>query len=666
MNLLRKNNLFDVEDIQKAKNNLLLKNISYQDIGNVLIDDGVMTVDRLKLNFYDRVNDRFLQSSLDDGNITLNIDDTNTIPSWLRYNQKDIKATIFVNDVKAIRYDSICNVCFTNDYDDIAIDKRPYLWDSENMNDYCQISESLNDIYSKDEFYNMLGLSTYSKCNYNSNMTFDDILVGKITFPQMEKMAGILDNTYKNILKLDRIPYTNTIQYGLGLLRDTPLRSTDISSSKYLNSIYSEIYAEYSSKNTEYVKNVNDVIDYINSNQDLFVSFRSNLSDVDSSDVLQLLELSKFKEKVHVHDDHLELSDLAINIYYPSPRNNLKTRKLITKLKNKYINIANPILQDNRNYYVFVHINKQIHAVDFVNIENDIDLSYISTTYSDFPYALNDNYGIIKVNTRLNEINKNDKYSSFSIGLFIDITEEHLTVLDTLVDLVDFEAFLEELASTGEDNGSNLLKFSNNLEEMAPLSFERKKMCYDNLQLQPIVYDPDYNRLFNRPNYLSCFSNDVQFLSLYKNLSEFETDAEKQLVREGLQIGSLGLQNIENVDIYGTNATMGFLTVSNSLIFKLDTPLYFPNDEDNKDKYIFSDDTEGTMKWKKIPEFNVEDVMKTKGIVKMHNKMIYDDNATYTIQLLKNVHDEINNELNKIKDELRAITENEKFLNYLN
>ena len=231
--------------------------------------------------------------------------------------------------------------------------------------------------------------------------------------------------------------------------------------------------------------------------------------------------------------------------------------------------------------------------------------------------------------------------------------------MDTLVDLVDFTAFLEELYVTGVDNGSNLMRFSCNLEEIAHLNFARKLECYDNLQLQPIVYDPDYNRLYNRPNFLSCFSNDCEFLSKYRNLNEFVRLEEKENVRTALQVGTLGLQNIENVEMYGDDMNFGFITIRDGLRFD-NNPLY----EEDYEYYVFGDE-DGHFEWRRLPEYDDTESDK-KGITKMFNEMLYDDNGTYTIELLRRTYDELSNELTRLKDELRDIKEHHNFLEYLN
>jgi len=657
MNLLRKNNLFDVYDIDKARNNLLMKNIALQNNTNVNITGGNITIDSFRLKNYDSTNDRFLQCT-DEGEIVLHEEDVDTIPSWLRYNQEDIAVTIFQNDINVVRYSSLCNVATNSDYN--GLENKPYLWDYVNSNDFCVDDSNLDDIYRINEIFRQLGLNEYSRCNITNDMTFENIEIkSNVKITNLLDSHGLLDISFKNTLILDSIPRTSVLTQGLGILRNQPLASTDISTSYFLNSIYEELYSEYTSKNTEYVDNVNRVIDYIRSNQEDFVSFNNNLGDVDREEVISRLELDKLRDKVIVNDDNIDFTDLTVEFVYPSIYKNLKTTKLIDKFYRTYIDIPEPILQDNRNYYVFMHINKELNGNDYINLGEDIDLKYISTEYADYSYASEDKIGIIRLHESINDENRYETLSSMNINGFINVTETHLQDMDTLVDLVDFTAFLEELYQTGVDNGSNLMKFSCNLEEIAHLNFARKLKCYENLQLEPIVYDPDYNRLYNKPNFLSCFSNDCEFLSKYRNLNEFVELDEKENVRNALQVGTLGLQNIENVEMYGTDMNFDFLTIRDTLRFD-NNPLY---DEDNE-YYVFGNE-DGYVEWRRLPEYD-DRIRDVKGITNMFNEMLYDDNGTYTIGLLKRTYDELSDELRQLKDELRDIKEHQNFLEYLN
>ena len=51
---------------------------------------------------------------------------------------------------------------------------------------------------------------------------------------------------------------------------------------------------------------------------------------------------------------------------------------------------------------------------------------------------------------------------------------------------------------------------------------------------------------------------------------------------------------------------------------------------------------------------------------KMYDEMIFDDNATYTIKLLKQTYDELSNELTELRKELDDIVKSQNFLQYLN
>ena len=103
----------------------------------------------------------------------------------------------------------------------------------------------------------------------------------------------------------------------------------------------------------------------------------------------------------------------------------------------------------------------------------------------------------------------------------------------------------------------------------------------------------------------------------------------------------------------------GFLTLVEILRFD-NNPMY---DEDYE-YYVFGR-SDGEFEWRRLPEYDNEDPEK-RGIVKMYDEMIFDDNATYTIKLLKQTYDELSNELTELRKELDDIVKSQNFLQYLN
>ena len=660
MNLLVANNLYDVQDIFTSRENLLLRDCAYFNSNSVNIEGGNVTIDHFRLNFYDPHNDIFVQCD-ENGLLVLNYDNQSNIPRWLRKDTKDIDVTIFNNDISVVTYNSLCNIVLTSDFNDLVI--KPYLWNYFDSNDYAAIESNLSDIYSVNQLFNRLNLSYFARCNLESNMDFENVNVDSVALPFLRNKNGLLDDSYNNIFDVNNIPLSGVSQFGIGLLKSEPDSLTDTISSTYLNNIFTELYAIYSEKNTNYQSNVQQVIEYIVTHKDTFTNFTSNLTDMDITKVKQNLELEKILNKLMVNDDHIDFTDLIVKFNQTS-YNNLVNLGMIDQINDKYVNIEDPI--DVRSYHHFFIYIKDT-AIDItqgiwnIDIYNDLDVQFLiyseTIEYSDFPHTSESNLGITYIyHSYANYVlNSNDRNNTFSLDLFRNLTNQHLTELDSVIDIIDFQSFLEELYETGVDNGSNLLRFSCNLEEISFFDLDRRKLCYKNLELEPIVYTSDYNSLFNKPNNVSCFSNDCEYLSLYNNLKEFVNVEEKFFVRSNLQVGTLGIQNIDNVDMYGSNLSMGFLTVDSTLTYK-------NNSVENS--FIYSLNNEGIVIWKELPEYRI-DTSHKKGIVNMYDEMVYDEKGTYTSQLLNTVYNELNTILETKKSELSEILNHPNYSNYL-
>jgi hypothetical protein len=644
MNLMRNNNLFDVYNIFTTRNNLMMKSCTMFDSNNVNIECDSIIVESLKLN-NPIEDDSFIQC--DAFGVLRTEFDTNGIPSWLKPNTQDIDVTIFNNDMNVLTYDTLCNIALTGDYHSLS--NKPYLWDHHNSNEYCKIESNLEDVYNMNTLYDLFEFNEYAKCNIDPMMSFSNIHLNNIDLVFLLNRSGILDNTMNNILNPTLIPYVTNTQFGLGLITNNPRATDDISTSFYFNTLFNELNDQYNSKNENYSSNVTLVVNYLIENIATFTNFRSNLSDINQSTALDVLELTNIMSKISVSEDTIHAPDLIINMVVPYQNKFYWGSIFPSKINDKYVNIENP-LNVTRDIFFYIRFNRDIDLLvdSNININEYFDIEYIQNDYSDFPLSTLTNLGILKLYENKNENNIEDTNNTFNFNVFRSEYFFQENKLETVVDIIDFQAFLETLYATGVDNGSNLLKFTCNLEEISNLSFNRKLQCYANLELQPIVHTSDYDTLFNIPNFLSCFSNDSEFISAYNNFNEFVTLEEKSYVRSNLNVGTLGVQNIENVLMFGSNLSMDFLTVNSTLTFGN------INIDSSQDYYMKSLDNDGTMVWNVLPEYDNTNV-EQKGIVHMFNQLNPDDNSTYSIGLLNNIHNELKGLLNTIQTDINTI-----------
>lgn len=643
MNLMKKNNLLDVHNIFTSRNNLMMKSSTVFDSNNVDIECQLIEIDILKFNNHPIEKNSFIQC---DAFGFLNTDfRSRGIPSWFEPNIQDIDVTLFNNDLNVLTYTSLCNIVVLGDY--YSLCNKPYLWNHHDSNEYCTVESNLKDVYNINSLYDSLGFNAYAKCNVDPIMSFSNLYLNNINLSFILNRSGLLDNTMNTIFNPTNIPHVTNERFGIGLMTNNPRTTYDMSTSFFFNSLFNELNDLYNSKNQNYNSNVLFVIEYLNEHLSSFTNSKSNLSDLIPNVVLDNLEMSKMMSKISVDEESIHFSDLRINMKIPYQNKFYWGHEFPSKIDEKYINIENP-LNVTRDTYFFLRFNRDINLLFDSNIRIDefFDIEYIQNEYSDFPIASSGNLGTLKLYA--NKTNIDDTNNTFNFNVFRTEYIYQENRLDRVVDVIDFQVFLENLYATSIDGGSNLLKFSSNLKEMSNLGFSRKLQCYANLELQPIVYTSDYDTLFNTPNFLSCFSNDSEFISAHNNLSEFKTLEDISNVKYNLMVGSLAEQNIENVSMFGSNLSMDFLAINGTLSFgniHANSP---------SEQYIRSLDNNGTATWGVLPEYD-DNIKEKKGMVYMFDQLNSSDHNTYTIQLLHTIHAELSGMLDSVRTDIQTI-----------
>jgi hypothetical protein len=174
------------------------------------------------------------------------------------------------------------------------------------------------------------------------------------------------------------------------------------------------------------------------------------------------------------------------------------------------------------------------------------------------------------------------------------------------------------------------------------------------------VYEeyPEYNYLINKPKYLNNFINGPQYISSFNDFNEFITEEKKAECRSNLRVGTLGIQNIDNVNIIGTHLTSAFLGIKNTLqLLNVSQP------ENTSNMFVKSIDSDGRFRLEHIPEYS-ERLSNINGIVKMYDSLVYDDNATYTTELLNTIHTEFQLKFTSLKQQIKNIKAHPKLANF--
>lgn len=614
MNLIAGNNLYDVYDIILARKNLMMKDIVYQNSNSVNIVGGSISIESLILKYHEDQTS-YIRCD-EEGHIIL--DNNILIPRWLRKNLGDIPTSIFSNDIDIVYKNDIHTSAYTNNVYDMG--NVPSLSSNihtlENIENIAFSHSNLLDILDIDRFYEKISLHTYSKCNLVEEMTFANVLLENINFPNYNEEGYI--SSCNNIDILLNVNNSIANSFGYKMITNNPINVFDVPTSEVLNQYFFSLYHDYLDKNSVYTCNVAIVVDFIQRNKDKYVNHFDHLQFLNSNSVLNHLYLTNFVNHIKVDNNILDIDSNVNLISYGA-----------------YSKI----------YFDFLN-NKNVptNTLEFIyyNTSNTLDVFF----KSQFEIAENSTKGIIyltnDVYTSLdNPLNVQGQSTSYSLRDFKAITESHFEDLNNIEILQTFQRFLEELSSFGIDNGSNMMKFSCNLEEISHFSQDRFIECYKNLGLKKVAYSLDYHDIFNKPFSLLCFSNDMKFMSSFNSLNEID---DVFYARSNLFINTLGVQNIENVDIIGSNLNLDFLRINNTFTYNLDA---------HSNQFLKAN-SDGIGNFEYLYEYSDESP-KINGIVRMYNRLQYDENATYTIELLHTIYNELSSNIGVLRSNIEQI-----------
>ncbi|QOI90201.1 hypothetical protein QKU58_gp130 [Pyramimonas orientalis virus] len=642
MNLVRNNNLYDVNCIFEARQNLLMKDSVYQSSANVNLEGSFM-VNKLQLTFFNPGADTYVKC---DSSGNLIMDTVMNIPSWLRGEIANIDVTIFNNDVGALLYSDLSDVALTNSFLDLK--NKPLLSKNVDVSVFCEISSNLADVTSTEKLFE-LGLDNVARCNLTPTVFLDEIRISELHLSKIINRSGLVSDTF-NILRLQNIPSSTNDTHGIGILKAIPDSSTQFVAASYLNDKYNQLNATYQIKNYNYEQNVIAVNNYIAENSHLYTNFNCNLSDMETSVVVKHLELEKMLTQVVLENETVTLSDNLDVVFEKTTTQSydLRFNPLIQHIDDTYggrIGVGGRIIYDYDYMFMFTsgidyldntvvpltEYQTKLHIFEADNITSGFDRLNASN-----------NIGLIKISP---DFNSNNEFDTFDVALLEQENVKYYNQMEIVIRVELFQQYLDTLLATGVDGGCNMLKHSNNLSEIQSFDEDRLFLCYSNLELQKVAYSGNFDDLFYKPKVLSYFNNDIPYLDAYKNLSEYDTDEQKEICRRKLDVGTLGTQNTKNVEMSGEQLSMTSITVNSNFVF-------LGGDQGD---FLKATTSEGNGILEKLPEFS-KLANTVKGIVKMYNDvLVYDEEATYTIHLLKTQFDELEGYINEIKNALDII-----------
>lgn len=625
MSLFLQNNLSDVFNLSECRNNLFVGDCAFMDRERVQLEGGHIEINKLILrpnNQYQNYPERVYVRGDDNGQLYVDPLNSN-IPIWLRTDIKDVDLGVFNNDINATRNDEVKDIVWTSDF--LTLNSIPTLSEmfvSELGQDPLALTDNhMTDLHQavSNTWYIDFELNKYTLCNYNSNaMSFDKAHIGDLYLHYLTDKEGlVLQNG--NVVELSNEALNGKADIDtLGMV----MLDSNISSSWYTNSKRLSIIESIENKIDFYQSNVNSVISYINSNPKQFVLADNNLSDLDIEKAIDTLSIKNLRDKLDVYDSNIDFLDVKL-VFAPGLYD-LFVDGLKDVVLEKYPYYRN---RSKSYMYICIHGNGRYEVVDMF----------------DFPKSTDTEKGTVKALANLGNASKvADPIATLRYSYIHELNITELSKMRRSLDRLNIHNVLETIYNENTALNTRLLRPSSNLVEMYTHS-NMIDTWFQNLDLAIVNKTLDYDDLLRKPIRLGCFENDVGYLSGKSNLFELSGNN-----NTSLGIGSVGYLDTQSFELEGDTLEMDYLSVMSCL--RLDIEEFL------EDKVLVGmcHDIDGKLCWCELPEARETDI-ESKGIVRQHNIMRYDEEGTYTIKVLKDVETEIMNAITSIRSDIEEV-----------
>lgn len=621
MSLFRQNNLLDVSSTRDCQKTLELKTCSYIANNNVPIEGESIAVHNLFLSSYVRNQDVYVRC--DNNNMLyINAYDSN-IPTWLQSDLSNIKISLFHNDVNAVMMKELAQVVSRSDFwllrdvptlSDIIREEYGYI-------PICHTSNQMSDLHNavRETWYLDLFLNEYSLCNYETVMHFKNVDIEEI---YLERFRGAGGGFLVNGADLINVSNDATTGFATDTKLGLCLLNGNVPSSSHFYNTYKSVVQNIASKNSLYESNVDIINTFLTNNLNTFLLGSNNLSDADVNRVLDVLELTKLRDKLRIENDEVIVNDL--NYRFVVGANNLIVDTLRPKVLHKYPYYANRPFS-----FVFMRLSQNGESIDVVD-------------GADIAHADSSNYGQVKVlGNLLSPYRTNDASTSIRYEYVFNQNITEITRLRQSLHNLNLDNVLNIIYEESVLQNVQLMRFENNLVEMVNMDEDAKRESYANIGLSKFVYTLDYTDLDRFPVRLSCFENDASLIQNKHALLDVENVAS---VLDLFHVKSVGNLNNDNFDISGNQLNMDYLNVTSKL------SLF----DKRNGGFVMCEATDGNTGVHSLPEITLDDDTK-KGVVRMHDTLEYDTHGTYSVELLNEIYNELHDYINGVRDTVENI-----------
>jgi hypothetical protein len=502
--LIANNNLRDLTDIEKAKTNLGIGTLASQDSNNVNITGGSIAVNELIINTPDTATGKILMSIDDQGTVGWRDD---VLSEWATKPQNEVAISLFHNDQDFVQSNQLSKVAFTGDYNDL-INIPSNITDLFETSAYLRADNNLQEITDPVAARNNLGLGSLATADTSFVSVSNLFVLSEFRFvpdPNQENGKFLSLDSNNHAVWVD-IPNASTSNHGLIKLIDsyTSDSTTEAPTAAALRRAYYDLYFRVA--DTTEIDFVNSLIQYFG-----LLTTHNNLSE--------------FSDSIDTVRENLGIGSLASQNTDNVSINNLT-------ITNDFVYSANPI----EGAFLKSGPNGECYWEELP----------IATIPLHSTHSVKE--GLVKISHEYSANLANTVPSSYAISnMFTSLSNSIKTLKD------DIPTHLSQLSGI-----DHYILAQNNLKDV------NATIARQNLGLHLVAHTGDFNNLINKPTKLSQFENDT-YLQKNLNLSDI-TNPEK--ARSNLGLGSMSLQNKEDVFISGGNATFENLTITKKFTFE--------------------------------------------------------------------------------------------------
>tara|TARA_B110000261_G_C13078835_1_gene355118 strand:+ start:292 stop:2118 length:1827 start_codon:yes stop_codon:yes gene_type:complete len=544
--LISRNNLRDLTNIEKARNNLGIGTLAIQDSNNVNITGGSISVSNLVLQNSGSSELSFVVSLDDIG--TLGFYKPN-IEDWVNYPQNEIDISTFSNNVGYLTKFDLEEVAFSGDYNDL-INSPCNLEDFFNESTYLLQKNNLKDVHDIDITKSNLGLGPFASFQTTDTVTISNLYVlNDFHFMPDRYTSDNYKNKYLQLTEYNDVDGSMTTEW-----KEFPIAGKDGNKYGLL-----EITNEYKTNLGEFTAPSSRAL------YEAYTDISSRIADTTEQKFMNDLisEYGLLTKEKHLSEFATHISEVKSNLDIGT----------LSEQNTSDVRVDNLTITNNFTFNKLPTVGNYLRCIN----KNG------QAEWKGLPLATEDTPGMVRICSDMTIIDDTiDDYSNTVPNIYAisNIFNEISDKIDTLSnnvptkvrDLTDWRDFC--LVS---DAFKNI-----NVNEA-------KK----NLKLKEVAWSGRFDDLNGIPTRLSQFHNDV-YLQQDCNLSDLP-DPNQAIINLGL--GSMCKQNSENVLIKGGIANFTSLTITDNLV--LDN---LPNNADTANQvfYLAAENQGGKVSWKNI------------------------------------------------------------------